>query len=521
MNESEIKLKIQTISDTMYNGSYRFFKSKSLNKLLGEDIVKFIYGKLSTELHNPCSLAVYCFMNNIFEPPKCNCGNNTKFNTTTKQFLKYCSNACKWVDNESIQEAKRKTCLSKYGSINVLSSDYGKEKSTQTNIAKYGVSNYTQTDEYKEKVKGQTRDKTIVEKVRLAHLKNYYNTLGNKFDGIKPLFNLEEYNGVAGYKRYKWECLKCGSHFLDSISFESPPTCRKCKPLGTKHEIFIKEFLDGYNIPYEYNNRKILPCGKEIDIFIPSKNIGVEICGLFWHSTIRHSDKNYHLNKLLSANSVNVDLITIFDDEFYNNKRLVINRLKSKLGLINRRIYARKCIIKSIDSKTSKQFLKKYHIQGSINGKYKYGLYYNNRLVSVMTFNKGRIVTGHKNEDGVYELGRYATISNFNIIGGAGKLFKHFIREVNPNQVYSYCDLRWNTGKVYEKIGMVHTKNTTPNYFYTLDCKNRLHRFLFHKNKLKDMESYNSNLTEDEIMRLEGYFKIYDCGSKLYTWTKS
>ena len=44
---------------------------------------------------------------------------------------------------------------------------------------------------------------------------------------------------------------------------------------------------------YESNNRSILN-GKELDIYIPSKNIAIECNGVYWHSL---KPTNFHYNK--------------------------------------------------------------------------------------------------------------------------------------------------------------------------------------------------------------------------------
>jgi rubrerythrin len=514
---NEIKEKIQHVADTRYRGAYRFFKEKNLKHLIGDNRFKHIQDTVSPELHDPVCLMVHCYMNDIYEYPTCGCGNKQKFNTNKREFSKYCSNKCRFANFSDVIEVRKQTNLKKYGSTNVLASDFGKAKIKKTLMEKYGVDNYTKTDEYKKWATGKTHSKEAVDKVRLKHLEKYYNGLEEKFSNVKPLFDLSEYQGVAGYKKYNWECLECGNVFSDSISFESPPTCKKCKPIGTKHELLIRNQLDRWGIEYQYNWRK-LPSGKELDIYIPSKKLGVEICGLFWHSTSRVGGKNYHLDKLNECISINTDLITIFDDEIYQKSEIVIRRLKSKLGLVSRKIYARKCEIVDISAEQATKFLTKYHIQGTVGSTIRYGLTYKNRLVAVMLFNKGRYVTGNKETSGVFELTRYCTVANFSIVGGAGKLFKHFIKNINPNLIYSYSDKRWNTGKMYEDLGMIKVSDTTPNYYYTKDCMSRLHRSLFQKHKLKDMESYDESLTEEDIMRLEKYHRIYDCGSVKYEW---
>ena len=59
-----------------------------------------------------------------------------------------------------------------------------------------------------------------------------------------------------------------------------------------------------------------------------------------------------------------------------------------------------------------------------------YGLEYENKLVALMSFSKKRIFIGYKNKDfnDEYELCRYSSLLNYNVIGGASKLLNHFIK---------------------------------------------------------------------------------------------
>jgi len=79
----------------------------------------------------------------------------------------------------------------------------------------------------------------------------------------------------------------------------------------------------------------------------------------------------------------------------------------NKAKLIHGDRYGRKCVIKEITSKEAKEFLNNNHIQGGINAKYNIGLYYNNELVSLMTFGSLRKNMGRKSIDGHYELLRF------------------------------------------------------------------------------------------------------------------
>ena len=203
---------------------------------------------------------------------------------------------------------------------------------------------------------------------------------------------------------------------------------------------------------YELHNRDILN-GREIDIYIPSLKLGIEYDGLRWHSEIFNKDTNYHLSKTEECERQGIRLIHIFEDEWQYKRDIVKSRLLNLIGKTPNKIYARKCTIKEVDSHTASKFLDENHIQGKCNSSYRYGLYYNDELVSIMTFGKLRKNLGSTDKDGYYELLRFCNKSNTAVIGGASKLFKHFLKEKKPTNVISYADRRWSNGKKKKKLG--------------------------------------------------------------------
>lgn len=517
-----IKNTIQKVSDEKYKGSYRFFKDSNLKNLIGDDGYNHIKSLIDEELQNPISLMVYCYMNDIHSHPECVCGNKQKFNTTKREFSKYCSNKCRFENFSDVVEIRKRTNLEKYGSTNVLSSEFGKNKIKHTLMERYGVDNYTKTDEYKKWATGRKqsdKSKSVMsEKIKRL----YFDSLENKHPHCKPLFKFDEYEGVKGYKKYKWLCKECDNVFISSCDNGSSPVCNFCKPPETDLEMFVRDILIKNNIEFTYADRNTLSSGRELDFYIPSMKIGIETNGLYWHSTAGPSyNKNDHINKMLECDSVGIRLISIFADEIYNKPRIVRNRLKHILNKNSRKIYARKCEVRFIDYTTCNKFIKKYHTQGNIPTKINYGLFYNNRLVSVMTFVKGRKSTGNKSVDGVYELARYVTLPNITIVGGAGKLLNIFKNEHDPIQIYSYADRRWSDGNLYKQLGFTLEKITSPNYWYIKDFYNRLHRYKFRKSELKHFPNYSPDKTEDKIMSEMKYYKTWDCGNYKFAWYKN
>ena len=263
--------------------------------------------------------------------------------------------------------------------------------------------------------------------------------------------------------------------------------------------------------------RRILNDGNELDIFIPEKKVAIEYDGLYWHCEKNKENKNYHLEKTEECIKNGIRLIHIFEDEWLHKRSIVESRLKNILGITPKRIYARKCDIREISYLQSKKFLEENHIQGNCVSKYNYGLYYNDELVSVMTFGRRRNCLGKRKEnkkDNEYELLRFCNKIDTTVIGGASRLLKYFINSIQPEKIVSYADRRWSVGGLYERLGFKETNKSAPSYFYVIGDK-RYNRFSFRKDVLVK-EGYDKNKSEHEIMLERSIYRIYDCGTIVY-----
>ena len=280
-------------------------------------------------------------------------------------------------------------------------------------------------------------------------------------------------------------------------------------------ELFVTNILDEYDINYKTNDRELLN-GAEIDIIIPDHKIAIELNGLFWHSEY-YVDKEYHLNKTKKCDQLNYELLHFFEDEIIEKPDIVKSMILNRLDLADRKLYGRNCVIKEVSSENSKKFLNENHIQGNVNSKIKIGLYYNDELVSLMTFGKKRKVLGSKHNDDEYELLRFCNKLNTTIIGGASKLLKFFEKTYNPKEIISYANRRYSKGNLYTRLNMEYIGETPPNYFYVIN-KIRKHRFSFRKDILIK-EGYDSSKTEHEIMLDRKIPRIYDCGNLKYKKT--
>lgn len=410
-------------------------------------------------------------------------------------------------DNELKKELRKKYCLKKYGKEFISQVDDIKKKQKETNLKKYGKESYFQTEEFKKR-----QIKVINEKY--GYVKSNVSQLHLSRDIIEIINNkekLEEFiikNNITNGKELSEKLNVNTSGILRKIrKFNLDYLMDRSQSLEEKE---LKLIIEKY-YKTENNTRKYLN-GKEIDIFIPELNIGIEFNGNYWHCE-KKVDKNYHQQKSLLGEEKGIFLYHIFEYEWIYKKEQIINQLNNLLGININKIYARKCVIKKVDNKEKKLFLEENHLQGNDSSSIKLGLYYNDELVSLMTFCKPRF-----NKKYEWELSRFCSKSGCNVIGGASKLFKYFIEKYKPQSIISYSNIAHTKGKLYETLGFKLKEISEPNYVWWKTNLKPLSRYQCQKHKLLQ-QGYIGN-SETDIMHNRKYFKIYDCGNKVWEWMK-
>jgi hypothetical protein len=83
-----------------------------------------------------------------------------------------------------------------------------------------------------------------------------------------------------------------------------------------------------------------------------------------------------------------------------------------------------------------------------------------------MTFNQFE----GRNKMKIYEwnLSRFCNKLDYNIIGGASKLLKYFIKSIKSKRIISYADRDWSLGELYYKLGFDMLYETDPDYKYII-----------------------------------------------------
>lgn len=293
-------------------------------------------------------------------------------------------------------------------------------------------------------------------------------------------------------------------------------SCPLCIELYNKssYEAEIAEYIESLGVDVLRNNRTALQ-GCELDLFIPSLNVAVEFDGLYWHNE-QHKENTYHLKKTEECEAKGIQLIHIFEDEWKYKQDIVKSRLCNLMGKNAERIFARKCEIRDVPYSEASNFLEVNHIQGNCVSKYRYGLYHNDELVSIMTFGSLRKNLGSSSKEDCYELLRFCNKIGTTVVGAASRLFSHFRKSIRFDTLISYADRRWSVGNLYETLGFEMKNISKPSYFYVVNDK-RENRFKYRKDILVK-EGFDSNKSEHQIMSERGIFRIYDCGCKVYQY---
>jgi hypothetical protein len=342
------------------------------------------------------------------------------------------------------------------------------------------------------------------------------------------------------------ECLK-GQHRrkltnLRCVIYNKYNGCDLCNdnPSESKEELellsFIKTLYPEAHKSHTSNrmgNAKKGPM-PEIDVYVPSKKIGFEYCGVYWHSRrenveeidenndqIEKDDKNgkrtnIKFRKKLkreAAEKEKIRLFHIYSSEWKYKNDLIKGMIKAKMGLFDVKIHARKCVIKTILQKESHEFLKDNHIMGEKFASKNLGMFYNDQLVSVLTYSTAeeqKSINEKLEVDGL-EIDRFCSKIGHSISGALSKFLSYLIREHNPHFIKSFVDLRHGDGHSLLTLGFQlldidlgfswSDGQITYNRHY---CKANMD-----DRKLKESEH------ADEM----GLFKIYDAGqAKFIKW---
>ena len=447
---------------------------------------------------------IWLYVNDLNDIPKCIvCGNNCKFQGKLKLgYSTYCSPNCR-NSSEVIKQKRKNTIFERFGVEHALQSDILKNKMNNSIFERFGVDSISKNCEInKKKVNTFNLHYGVDNIFSLPETQDNIRNIQNiKFiKRISNKLNIDVNNLIIQDNNiiFKNYCEKHDEFIISKQNYYnrikgSTTLCTCCYPIGDSpsiKELEVKKFI---NTELNIKTEKLKIDGKEIDIYSHEHKLGIEFDGLYWHSNI-HKDKNYHSNKTDDCEKREIQLLHVFEDEWIYKKEMVKSIIRSKLNMFENQIFANECKISEIDNKTCKLFLNNNHILGNLKSSIRFGLFYDDALVSVMTFIK--LGKGNK-----YEMLRFCDKLNTHIINGSNILLKYFENQYNPMSIITFSDRRYFNYELYSELGFNYIKKIAPDYYYfKMGELIRKHHSFYLK-------------SEYEIIKKEKYLTIYDCGS--------
>lgn len=496
----------------------------------------------------PVPELVYMFLNGMDSPKSCQAGHMHTFLSESKGYRPTCGiKGCEYntsegrtrnrsdINKRSIKKFQERTGLSSpsqlpgvgerisAGGRKIGKTRYEKIKATMRE--RYGVDSYLSAPGVQPMGAGvaweqETRDKRIAtnavrygaenpmcsEEVRDKCVRAYEENAGlaEIRDKMRSVDWWASFSDARGARQEISEHVTYSDgHLGKIIKANRPDLIGNVGPM----EYVVEGILSDIGVAYVTGDRGII-APKEIDILIPSFNVGVEVNGMYWHSEgSGRRGANYHVGKCDAAAKKGVRLIQFWDAEIAGRPDLVESILRSACGM-SRKIGARKTTVIPLATDVERRFMDANHIQGYVASAYAYGLMLDGEIVAAMSFGKSRYDARYE-----WELLRYCNAIGVTVVGGAKRLFSR-----RPaGSIISYSDRRLFSGNMYGAIGMKNVGNTRPGYRYTSDYKTTESRVKYQKHKLPAiLPVFDPSLTEWDNMRANGYDRLWDCGSTIW-----
>ena len=408
--------------------------------------------------------------------------------------------------SKKIVDKLNNTIMALYNSVWYYQSEDFKEKYKKTMMERYGVEHALKSPDIVNKVMESITRNSIKKHGTKSPMQKHYTDIGKQLLNDPELF--QEY--LDKYTVYELqEIFGCKS----STIYEYVKQFNLTIPIrtGSSYENILSEILTENGIDHVRQDRTIIP-PKEIDIFIPSANLAIEINGLYWHSD-KFKDKNYHYSKWKECHDNGIQLLSIMEDEFVNRSNTWISKILHICNKSKERIHARKCDIVELGKDGVYDFVEKYHLQGFSLAKHYYGAYYDNELVAMMSF------TNTRNNKEI-QMNRFCLKNGVVISGIANRLLKAYITDYDINEIVTYSDNRYSDGGIYRQMGFEMVNTIPPDYSYVKGME-RLHKSGFKKSNIASKFGMDmSTKTEREAMEELGFVRIYDCGKVKWKFVK-
>ena len=160
----------------------------------------------------------------------------------------------------------------------------------------------------------------------------------------------------------------------------------------------------------------------------------------------------------------NRDTFVLPLDLMVTKEKQLLFMLQSKLQL-NKRVFARNCVVKKITAAEAKTFIDQYHMMGYAKAAYHIGLFLKEELIAVASFSAGRKMNRLEAHQRSFELIHFCSKEGITITAGLSKILAFFVQEKHPGDIMTYIDKQFSDGTSYIKCGFKIHSETAPTKF--------------------------------------------------------
>ena len=305
--------------------------------------------------------------------------------------------------------------------------------------------------------------------------------------------------------------------------------CPACASERTSsiEESEVADWLRAEGEVVQTNTREPLE-GLEIDIYLPERKVGIEYNGAYWHHEGILQHRRIHELKSRRADRKGIRLVTVWDFDWKDRAAAMKQHILHAIGRnAGSRVNARDCKVWPVKHETAKPFYREYHLQGPPwRAMQHIGLFHGLEMAACMSFGQGNSRRG-KTGDHEWELLRFATKGL--VRGAASKLFAAFIREHNPETVWSFSDRQHFGGGLYRTLGFTRDGDVPADYRVAhLRSGTVWHKSAWKRGnipaRLQELgmgEPYDPKTdprTERDMQALAGCIRIMDAGKVRWKW---
>jgi hypothetical protein len=307
---------------------------------------------------------------------------------------------------------------------------------------------------------------TFIKKAEEVHGKSTYSYTKTKY--------------IKGKEKVIITCQKHGDFLQKPNNHLTGYGCKACASIGrSKLEEEVLLFLVGLGVQVTTNSKEIIP-PLELDIVLPDYKLAIEVNGLYWHSNQKGKNKEYHLNKTISANKVGYTLIHLFEDDWMLKKEVVKRYLSNLLMQRHEMVGVKYSVVSPLEAKS-------FHLVTSLqeydNYPFSIGIRDTTKLLACMSF------TEIKNRE--VELIQYS--ENTPLLDGFKNLLKYYLEIATISKITSYSNKCWPEEVNYLEFGFTKTEEIPPRKYYIIREKG------FSLKQLSEAEDLSSTY-------------IFDCG---------